>query len=460
MVITTFKYDELFDEIPKIVVEPPGPKAKVIIEKNYKYVSRLQMGISKILQVVFDKAYGAVVQDVDGNVYIDFTAAVTTNNTGHTHPKVAQAIKEQSEKFLHAYEYPTQVRADVAELLAKLAPIKSSEVRVIFSNCGTEANENALRIAEQYTGKHEIISFWESYHGKTRGSASITTWNVKIRKGLKVVGNMLSVPYPDCNHCFLKHKYPDCGLACFDFLDYVKEYQSTDDIAAVIIEPVLGGGCTYPPKEWMKALREWTTENNVLFIDDEVQAGFGRTGKFFAIEHFDVEPDIITGGKGLASGLPASATIIRKEYEDAMVNEYGGLYTSTFGGNPIAMAAAKASLEVYIEEKLPEHAAEVGEHIMKRLNEEIKPKYDFLGYIQGKGLLIGIEFVTKDGKPDKKIPLKAVEKAFKKGLLIFTTGHKGNFLKICPPLVITKELADKGLDVLDEVFAEIKKEMT
>ena len=456
---TTFKYEEMFDEIPKIVVEPPGPKAKAVIEKNYKYVSRLAMGISKVMQIVYDKAYGAVVQDVDGNVYIDFTAAVTTNNPGHTHPKVSAAIIEQAKKFLQAYEYPTQVKADVAEILAQVVPIKSSEVRVVFANAGTEANENALRLAEHYTKRHEIIAFWESFHGKTRGSASVTTWNKKMRKDIKLVGNMISVPYPDCNHCFLKHKYPDCGLACFDFLDYMREYQSQDDIAAIIIEPVLGGGCAVPPKEWMKQLREWTQENNILFIDDEVQAGFGRTGKFFAIEHFDVEPDIITGGKGLAGGLPTGATIFRKEYEDAIVDTFGGFYTSTFGGNPIVMAAARATLKAYLDEKMPEHATEVGEHIKKRLIDEFKPKYSFLGNIQGKGLLIGIEFLTEDGKPDNKMPIKVVREAFKRGLLIFTTGHKGNFLKVCPPLVITKELADKGLDILDEAIDAARKSM-
>lgn len=454
---TTFKYDEMFDEIPKIVVEPPGPKAKAVIEKHNKYVSRLAIGISRVLQIVYDKAYGAVVQDVDGNVFIDFTAAVTTNNPGHTHPKISEAIIEQAKKFLQSYEYPTQVRADVGELLAQVVPIKSSEVRMVYSNAGTEANENALRLAEQYTKRHEIIAFWESYHGKTRGSISVTTWSKKLRTGLKLVGNMISVPYPDCNHCFLKHKYPDCGLACFDFLDYMREYQSQDDIAAIIIEPVLGGGCAYPPKEWMKQLREWTKENNILFIDDEVQAGFGRTGKFFAIEHFDVEPDIITGGKAFAGGLPTGVTVFRKEYEDALADNYRGFYTSTFGGNPIIMAAARAALKAYIDEKIPENAAEVGEHIKKRLINEFKPKYDFLGHIQGKGLLIGIEFLTEDGKPDRTMPIKVLKEAFKRGLLIFTTGHKGNFLKVCPPLVITKELADKGLDILDEAMDAARK---
>ena len=455
VVVERVKMD--FDEVPKIVVEPPGPKAKAIIEKNVKYYSSLAMGISRIMQIVYDEARGAVIKDVDGNYYIDFTAAVTCANTGHNHPKIVEAIKEQVERFITSYEYPTEVRAEAAKLLVEATP-GNFEKAVIFVNSGAESNERATQIAEYYTKKHEFISFWESFHGKSRMANSLTTYGLKMRKGLSKHPGIYHVPYPNCYRCPLRKKYPDCDMACLDFLDHVYTYETTDDVAAVILEPILGGGAIVPPKDYWNRVKEWADDHNALFIDDEVQVGFGRTGKMFAIEHWGLEPEILTGGKGLASGLPAGSVVVKKSIADE-ISEYRGLFTSTFGGNPLIMAAAAASLKVYKEEKLPERAAELGEHALKRLN-EIKDKYDFISYISGKGLIICVDFV-KDEKwtPAPEIALKVVEKSFKKGLLIFTTAWRGNNVKINPPLVITKELLDKGIDILDEVFAEIKKEM-
>jgi len=450
--------EEWWLEAPKIAVKPPGPKAMKIIEMNNRYMSGLCRGISRILQVVFDEAKGALVKDADGNLYIDFTSAVTCCNTGFAHPRVVKAVQEQIAKFQHCYEYPTELRGEVARLLCEITP-GDYDKAVIFSNCGAESIENALRIAEMVTGKHEIISLWESFHGKTRGTTSYTTMR-GVKAGLKLLPKAYSIPYPDCNHCFLKKEYPDCGLQCLDFFDYVINFETSGDIAALILEPILGGGCAVPPKDYWPALKEKCEDYNILFIDDEVQAGFGRTGKMWAIEHYGVEPDIITGGKGLASGLPAGSTVCRKSLSDSpeMLERYTGLFTSTFGGNPVILAAAKASIEVYLEEKLPEHAGEVGEHIMKRCN-EMAEDHKILGHIQGKGLLIGVEIVEDKGadKPSKKYTLDICKRAFEKGLLIFNTGWHGGFLKINPVLAITKEQADKGLDILDDAIGDLEK---
>ena len=449
--------EEWWAEAPKIVIKPPGPKASRICERNEKFVSGLAVGIGKILKIVYEEARGAVIKDIDGNLYIDFTSSITACNTGHSHPKVVEAIKRQADRFIHAYEYPTDLKADVAEKLSKIAP-GNFEKTVIFSNCGTESVENAMRIAELYKRKHEMISFWESFHGKTRGSSSLTTYGVKVREGLTKLPGIYHIPYPDCNHCVFHREYPDCGVQCLEFLDHVINFESTGNVGAVILEPILGGGCVVPPADYWSRVKELCQQKDLLFIDDEVQAGMGRTGKMFAIEHYGVEPDILTTGKGLASALPIGSTISRKEITESLVKDYGGLFTSTFGSNAIPLAAASATIDVMIEEKLPENAAKIGEFILKRLN-EMKAEHEKIGHIQGKGLLIGLEFVEdqKSHKPSKQMALEICKRCFENGLLIFSTGWQGNFVKINPPLVITQEQADKGLDVLDNVISEIER---
>lgn len=446
-------------EAPKIIVKPPGPKAKKIIELNNSYVSDLQKGISRVVQVVYDHAYGATVIDVDGNAYVDFTDAVTCCNAGFAHPKVVKAIQEQAAKFLHCYEYPSELRGEVAKLLCEITP-GDFEKRVIFSSSGSESNETALRLAELATHKHEIISLWESFHGKTRGVASHTTIP-KVRKDLRVLPQAYSIPYPDCNHCFLKLKYSSCGLRCLDLLEPVINFETTGDVAAVIVEPVLGMGCAVPPDDYWPALKEKCEKRNILFIDDEVQTGFGRTGKMWAMEYCGVKPDIITGGKGLANGLPAGSTVCRKDITDTkeMLDKYAGLFTSTHGANPIIMAAAKASIEVYLDEKLPEHAADVGKYVMKRCL-EMAEDHKIIGTVQGRGLLIGIELFEKGtNKPSKNYAIEVCRKSFENGLLIFNTGWHGASVKICPALVITQEESGRGLDILDKVFTEIEQKI-
>ncbi|MHA2059645.1 MAG: aspartate aminotransferase family protein [Candidatus Ranarchaeia archaeon] len=451
-----------WDEAPKIVVPPPGPNAVKVVNATNESVSRVCQGISRVnsisvgkweggIPLVVNRGKGAVLEDVDGNLFIDFSAAITSVNAGYANPVIIKAVQEQMVKFQHFYEYPTMVRANTAKLLQEMTPGDFPK-KVFFTNCGTEAVEQAIRLAEVSSGKSEILGFHDSYHGKTRASVGLTTIVPKYRKRIRKLHGNFHTPYPTCHMCPFKLEHPDCGLYCVDWIDRVIKQETTSDVAAMVAE--IQAGATYvPPDDFWPAVMKKCQEHDILFIADEVQTGAGRTGKMFASEWYGIEPDITIVAKGLASGLPTGAVVARQEImENEVMEPFYGMFTSTFGGNAVMMAAAEATLKFYRDSGCIDNSRIQGKYIIKRLN-EMMDQYSCLGEVHGRGLLIGAYFVDENGKHGKESAstcARFIRECFKRGLQLWNTGPWGDAVKICPPLVITREQVDKGLQVFEE----------
>jgi 4-aminobutyrate aminotransferase apoenzyme (EC 2.6.1.19) len=437
-------------DLPKIIEEPPGKKAKELFELDKNYISP---SYARYYPLFVERVKNTTVIDVDGNEYIDFNSGLLCLNIGH-HPEVIEAIKRQAEKLIH-YSITDFYYKEVIELseeLLKIIPIKGN-IKFHYCNSGTEANEAAIKLARYYTGRQNIIAYIGSFHGRTYGSLTLTASKPVHRKRFSpLLPGVYHVPYPYCYRCPFKQEYPSCDFAC---LDYIKEwvlekYVPAEEIAAFIFEPVLGeGGFVWPPEDYFKKLKKITDQYDILLIDDEVQAGIGRTGKWFAIEHFGIEPDIITIAKAIASGLPLGVTASKAN----IMNWEKGAHATTFGGNPIACKAAIATIQVIKKEKLLERVERLGLEIKKYL-QEMQEKYEIIGDVRGKGFMIGIELV-KDRKtkiPAREETNEILTKCWKKGLLLISGGL--STIRIAPPLNLEESLIRKGLQILEE---EIKK---
>ena len=340
--------------------------------------------------VTVEQASGCTMTDADGTEYLDCFSGIAVCNAGHGHPKIVDAAHKQMDKLIHCctYVYYSPRAAELAQKLALITP--GALQKSFFGNCGAEALEGAMRLAKQFTNRTELVCLTMSFHGRTVGTLSITG-NYTRKKGTgPYLSGVAFAPAPYCYRCPFKLKYPQCGVGCAEHLDYVFRYQTAGGVAAFIAEPVLGeGGIIVPPPEYFKIASKIARDNGAVFIADEVQSGFGRTGKLFAIEHYDVEPDIMCMAKGIADGFPIGAFIARPDIADAFTP---GDHLSTFGGNPVSCAAAMANIDVMSDEKLPQNAAARGDELMKSLN-ELKEKYPLIGDVRGKGLMIGIELV-------------------------------------------------------------------
>ena len=444
-------------EYPKIVVRPPGPKARELIEKDERLISPSYV---RFYPLVVESASGCIVRDVDGNEYIDFNSGLVCMNVGHNHPNIIKAIKKQLERFLHYSNtdfYYKEV-VDLAEKLCEITPGKFDK-KVYYGNSGTEAVEAAIKLAKWHTRKPRFIGFIGAFHGRTTGSLSFTASKPVQRKHFfPLMPGVTHVPYPYCYRCAFKQNFPECNYWCIDYIDeYVlHKYVPPEEVAAILFEPIQGeGGYVVPPEGFFQRLKRLADKYGILLIDDEVQAGMGRTGRWFAIEHWEVEPDIICMAKALASGLPLGAIIARARIMDWE----GGSHASTFGGNPLACVAAAAAIDTIKEENLLENAARQGNYILKRLN-ELKERSKIVGDVRGKGLMIGVEIVEdKDSK--KAAPDLAKEimmRSWKRGVAIITCGV--STLRIAPPLIITRELVDAAMEIIEDVISEVEREKT
>jgi len=441
---------------PNIVVTPPGPKARELVKKDESLISPSYV---RFYPLVVESSKGCIVKDVDGNEYIDFNSGLVCMNVGHSHPKVVNAIKNQCDRFLHYSNTDFFYRevVDLAEKLSQIAPGNFAK-KVYFGNSGTEAMEAAIKLAKWHTRKQLFIGFISAFHGRTIGSLSITASKpAQKRYFFPLMPGVVHVPYGYCYRCPFKLEYPSCRYWCVDFIDeYVlQKYAPPEDVAAIVFEPIQGeGGYVVPPPEYFQRLKKLADKYGILLIDDEVQSGMGRTGKWFAIENWNVEPDIICSAKALASGLPLGATIAKASVMDWS----GGSHASTFGGNPLSCVAACAVIDIIKEERLLENSVKQGAYIMKRL-EELKEKSEIVGDVRGKGLMIGMEIVEdkESKKPDAAKANEIMMRSWKRGIVVITCG--ASTIRFAPPIVITKELVDASLDIIEDVVKEVEKEI-
>lgn len=442
-------------DYPKIVVTPPGPKARELVKKDESLISP---SYGRFYPFVIESGKGCIVKDVDGNEFIDFNSGLVCMNVGHNHPKVVSAIKNQCDRFLHYSNTDFYYRevVNLAERLARITP-GTPDKKVYFGNSGAEAIEAAAKIARWHSRKQLFISFIGAFHGRTVGALSFTASKPTQRRHFfPLMPGVTHVPYAYCYRCPFKLTYPECHYWCVDFIDeYVlQKYVPPEDTAAILFEPIQGeGGYVVPPPEYFQRIKKLADKYELLLIDDEVQAGIGRTGKWFGIEHWGVEPDIICSAKGLASGLPLGATIAKQKIMDWVP----GSHASTFGGNPLSCVAASAVIDSIQDEKLLDNANKQGTYIMKRMG-ELKERSKIVGDVRGKGLMIGVEIV-EDKESGKSAPLKASEimtRSWKRGVNVITCG--ASTIRMAPPLIITRELVDAALDIIEDSIKDVEKE--
>ena len=437
---------------PEIKTELPGPKGRKIIAADARYVNPAYPRPD--FKLVAERAQGVWVEDVDGNVFLDCNAGVAVCSTGHCHPEVVKAIQDQAAQMIHicGTDYYYQLMPDLAEALDAITPVPSP-TRTHFANSGTEAVETALKLAMHATGREKFIAFFGSFHGRTLGSLSLTSSKAAQRSGFKRQAlDVVHVPYPNDYHNPFSAE--DCGTggAAQGALNWIENrlFKTTtppEEVAAIVVEPIQGeGGYVPAPKGFLKGLRRICDEHGILLIFDEVQSGMGRTGKMFACEHDDVEPDVICIAKGIASGLPLGACVARADLMDWQK----GAHASTFGGNPVAIAAAMKTIEL-LERELVANAAEVGDYLKRGLKELMK-KHECIGDVRGKGFMLGVEFVKDKTSriPDPELRDRVEMAVFERGLILLGCGP--NTIRWSPPLILAKEHVDVALEIFDDAI--------
>ena len=418
-----------------------------------KYKDYVMTGFVKsVAPIVIDHASGATVTDINGREYLDCFAGISVVNAGHCNPQVAEAAKKQIDKLIHcsSYLYHVQPVADLAEKMAQITPKGLS--KTFFGNGGAEAIEGALKLARLYTGKHEFISLQSSFHGRSFGALSITGNYARKKKGGPYATGISFAPAPYAYRSLWPNDPEECARQCARAFDDVVKFATSNDVAAFIAEPVMGeGGIIVPPFNYFKEVKKVLDHYGILFIADEVQSGFARTGKMFAIEYYGVEPDIIVTAKGIADGFPLSAYTTRPEIAAAYTP---GDHLSTFGGNPVSCAAALANIDFMQRTNLPGHTIEVGNYAMGKIRELAKTN-PLIGDVRGLGLMIGVELVKDAQKTPASAEAEAIrDYCFKNGMLI-GVGGAGNVVRFQPPLVITKAQIDQAMAIFAKALQEV-----
>lgn len=436
-------------DLSEISTELPGPRARAVIERDRAVLSP---SYTRCYPLVVARGQGAIVEDVDGNRFLDFNAGIAVCSTGHCHPRVVEAIRRQAGELIHmsGTDFYYEIMVKLAERLAASAP-GGLPRRVYFGNSGAEAVEAAMKLARYHTGREKFIAFYGGFHGRTMGSLSLTASKVVQRRRFgPLVPGVHHAPYP--NPYRFAGSADQCADASLEAIENLfRTTVPADEVAAFVVEPVQGeGGYIVPPKRFFAVLRELADRHGILIVADEVQCGMGRTGRMWASEHFGLVPDIITSAKGIASGMPLGAMIARAELMD-----WGpGAHASTFGGNPVAVAASLATLDL-LEESAIANARRMGELLMTRMR-EWPSRFGHVGEVRGLGLMIGIEIV-KDRESKERAPElrdKVEELAFRKGLLVLGAGP--NSIRLAPPLIVNEEQCRFALDTLEGCLAELE----
>jgi len=430
------------------------------MHESEKMIQRTSEVVSPVIyrytNAVIESGQGSYLFDVDGKRYLDFTSGICTCPIGHSHPEVVEAVHGQAQRILHVcdhvgyYEQYTDYMEDVRGIL----PGDLQEGKGVFLNSGSEAVEGALKIARYATRRPYVISFIGSFHGRTMGAAAVTGSTITYRKGLSgLFPGVFHVPYPYCYRCPLGHRDPrQCETPCLKYIDLVLEkIISPDDLAAIIFEPILGeGGYVVPSPDFMKGLKEICERTGALLIADEVQSGFGRTGRWFSCEHFNVVPDVVVMAKAIGGGLPLGAVVGKRE----IMNKWDpATHGTTFGGNPVSCAAGKATLEVLKKENVLENAQEIGDFIQRMFKKAAKAVKS-IGDVRGKGLMIGVELIhPDDGSVHNELLIKVLDLAVKRGLLLTKCGP--NVIRIAPALNLTKDQAETGVSIILEAIEQL-----
>ncbi len=435
-------------KFPEIKTELPGPRAAELIEQDRMYVSP---SYTRVYPLVVKKAQDLWIHDVDGNIFLDFTAGIAVCASGHCHPQIVKVIKKQAELLLHMsgtdFFYTPQIV--LAKKLSSLIPGNKTN-RVYFGNSGAEAVEAAFKLARWHTKRELNIAFYGAFHGRTMGALSLTASKTVQKKNYHpFVPGITHIPYPYCYRCVYHQQYPQCELACIQWIEDTL-FRTTippEEVAAIFVEPIQGeGGYIVPPPEFHRELHRIAQKYGILIVADEVQSGMGRTGKMFAMEHFGIAPDIMALAKGIASGMPLGAMVAPTEIMDWEA----GSHASTFGGNPISCQAALATIKL-LQEGLIKNAADQGAYLLKGL-EKLQESHECMGDVRGKGLMVAVELVkdrhTKE--PARNRRNEIIKKAFERGLLLLGCGE--NSIRFSPALTVTREKIDTCLSIFEEVL--------
>ncbi len=434
----------------------PGPNSRGMIEQRNKYVPR---GVFNTVPAFIEKAKDALITDIDGNTFIDFASGLATVNVGHSRKEIIEALREQIEKYLHTcfhvFMYEPYVR--LAEKLSEITPGNHPK-KTLLVNSGAEASENAIKVSRYFTKRKSVITFEHAFHGRTLLAMTLTSKIKPYKFGFgPFAPEVYRMPYAYCYRCPIGLKYPDCDIACLDHLkSFFKTHVDPEEVAAVIVEPVTGeGGFIVPPPEFLPRISKTCKENGIVFIADEVQTGFGRTGMMFAVNHYNLEPDVIVMAKSLAAGLPLGAVTGRTEIMDSPeVGALGG----TFGGNPLSCVASLQVIEIMQGKGFIKHAKEVGRIINERLK-NMQEKYYVIGDARGLGAMAAIELVkdraTKE--PAKEETAEVIKQCYKNGLVIMKAGAYDNVVRLLVPLIITEDLLLRGLDILENAVRFVNK---
>jgi 4-aminobutyrate aminotransferase-like enzyme len=438
--------------VPEIRVPPPGPKSVDYHERASRYMKGYSSQV-RLFPVVWEKGEGVILTDVDGNRYIDFSSGIYVTGLGHCHPKIVEAVQKAAGQLMNCHDFTTPLKTRLLEKMNEIAigagPAKLSGVQ--FYDSGATAVEAGLRACRAATNQFEFISFHRDFHGKTMGAVSLA--RVDRTQGMRAPGFFLA-PRAYCYRCAFKMSYPQCNLYCADYINTVITEETSGQLAGIVLEPVQGwAGSIIPPDGWMQKLRAICDKHKMLLFADEVLTCMGRTGKLFGMENWNTVPDVMTLGKGFGNGFPVTAMLLAERYKDSLEKISA---STSYGGNPMACAAALASLEVIEEEDICNRSARLGEILLGRMK-EMQARHPIVGEVRGIGCLLGIELVKDKATKEPFVEGGSLvyQKAFRKGLAWVPSGH---ILRLSPPMVMEPEIGLKAMDIIEESIAEVERE--